>query len=68
MALARRSVLMVESAPQNGCCQCLCPQDESQLPPAFLGVIQDNIGGCDPGSFQITASALSLSTHVVCAL
>ena len=30
MALASTSVHMVEQAPQNGCCQFLCPQGELQ--------------------------------------
>ena len=36
IALASTSVLVVEQAPQNGCCQHLCPQRKSQLPPDSL--------------------------------
>ena len=58
--LANTSVLVVEPAPQKGCCQHLCPQGEPQLPPASLGVSPRSVSGYDPGSFQITASVLGL--------
>ena len=58
MAFASTSVLMVEQAPQNGCHQCLCPQSELQSPPVSPGASPTSAGGSDPGSFQITASAL----------
>lgn len=37
MTLASTSVPMGEGAPNNGCCQCLCPQSELQLPPVSPG-------------------------------
>ena len=55
MALTSARVLMVEQTPQNGYCQCLCPQVELQFPPASLGGSPRSAGGSDPGSFQITA-------------
>ena len=55
MALANSSVHMVKGAPQNGCCQCLCPQGELQLLSASLSSADRS----DTGSSQITASALS---------
>ena len=58
MVLAHTNVLVVEQAPQDGCQQHLCPQDETQLPPASLGGSPRSAGGFDPGSFQISASAL----------
>ena len=56
--LANNSVYKIEQAPQNDCHQCLCPQGECQLPPASLGDSSRSAGGSDPGSFQITVSAL----------
>ena len=42
MALASTSVLVVERAPKNGCCQYLCLWWESQWPSAFSGrLLQD---------------------------
>ena len=58
MALASISFLMVERAPKFGCHRCLCPQGEFQLPPASLEGSPISAGGSDPGTFQITASAL----------
>ena len=58
MVLARTSVHMVERAPSNGCCQCLSPQGRLQLPPASPGDSSWSAGRSDPGSFQISASAL----------
>ena len=43
-----------QCSPQNGCCQCLYPQGELQLPP----VSPRSVGRSDLESFQITASAL----------
>lgn len=39
MVLASTSILVVERAPKNDCCQCLCPQRDSQLPFTFLEVL-----------------------------
>ena len=60
MALASSSVLTVEQAQSDVCCLHLCPQDESQLPPASPGGSPRSANGSDPGSFQITASVLDL--------
>ena len=49
---------MVERAPQNGFCQCLCPQGELQLPPTSPGDSLGVAGRFDLASGQITASAL----------
>ena len=58
---------MVEPAPQNGCNQCLCPQGELQLPPASPGDSPGSACGSDPGSFQMTASALGLGAcEILC--
>ena len=68
MVLADISVHVVELASQNRCCQCLCPQGELQLPPASPGDSPGSAGGADPGSFQITASALDLrAREILCA-
>ena len=65
MALA---IHVVEGAPRNGCCWHLCPQGELQLPPASLGGSPGLAGGSDPGSFQISASALGLRVcEILCA-
>ena len=56
--LLSTSVSVLGQAPQNGCCQCLCPQAVLQLPPASLGGSLRPTGGSDQGSFQITASAV----------
>ena len=61
------NVLMVEAL-KNGFCQCLYPQGESQLPPASLGSSPRSASGSDPGSFQITVSALGLGVcEILCA-
>ena len=60
MVLASAGTNVVEQDPQNSCCQCLHPQGESQLPPAFLGDSLRSASGSDPGVFQITASILEL--------
>ena len=68
MALASTSVLVVGWAPQNGCCQHLCPQSEPQLPPASPGGSPRLASGSDSGSFQITASALGPGAcEILCA-
>lgn len=56
--LLSTSVSVLGQAPQDGCCQCLCPQAVLQLPPASLGSSLRPAGGSDQGSFQITASAV----------
>lgn len=38
MVPANTSVYLEEEAPNNTCCQCICPQSELQVPFAFLGV------------------------------
>ena len=58
MVLARASVILVEQAPKHGSCQCLCPKSELQLSPSTPGGSPRSSGGSDPGSFQVTASAL----------
>ena len=58
MSLASTHVPMVGHTPHNGCCQCLCPQGELQLPPASPKGSPRSAGRSDPGSFQMTASAL----------
>ena len=59
----------VEGAPKNGCCQCLCPQGEPQLPPASLqGNSPTPVGRSGPGSYQITAFSLGSRTcQILCA-
>ena len=52
------SVHVVEGAPKDSCCQCLCPQGELQLPPASLGDSPRSAGRSDPGSYQMFAFAL----------
>ena len=58
MVFASASVIGVEQAPQNGCCQRLCLQGESQLRAASLGGSPRSANMSDTGSFQTTASAL----------
>ena len=60
MALLSTSVRGVGWAPQNGCCQYLCPQNESQLPPPSPRGCPKSSSGYDPSSFQSNASALYL--------
>ena len=51
----------------NFCHQHVCPQGELQLSPASPGVSPRSANGSDPGSFQITASALGLrSCEILC--
>ena len=60
---------MVERAPPSGCAH-VCAQDELQLPPASPGDSPRSAGGSDPGSLEITASALGRGAcetlHVCC--
>ena len=65
VAPASTSVHVVERAPPNGCLQCLCPHGESQMPPNPPRGSPRSACGSDPGSFQITASALGSG---VCAI
>ena len=58
MVLASPSVDVVEQTPNNGFCQCLCPQVKLQLPHASLRDSPRLAGRSDPGCFRITASAL----------
>ena len=58
MANASTNDHVVEGAPKNGCCQCLCLWGELQLPPASLGDSPGSAGRSDPGSYQMTASSL----------
>ena len=58
MVLTSTSVPTIELAARNGCHQRLCPQGELQLPPASPRDSPRSAGRSDPGSFQITASAL----------
>ena len=44
---------MVEWAHKNGCHQPLCPQRESQLPPASLGGSPRSATGSNPGFFYL---------------
>ena len=58
--LASTSVLLVERAPKNGCCQFLCPEEKFQLPLASSGGSPRSASESDPGHFQITVPALGL--------
>ena len=64
MVLTSTYVRMVEQAPQNGSCQCLCYHGKSQLLPATLGDTPRSAGRSDLGSFQTTTSALSVRDFV----
>ena len=44
---------MVESAPKNGCCQCLRPQGELQLPSTSPSDVQDQQVGLTQASFEL---------------
>ena len=57
MVFASTSVLMVERAPPSGCAR-VCAQGELQLPPATPGDSPRSAGESDPGSLEMTASAL----------
>ena len=56
------SVHVIEQASQNGCCQCLHSHGEPEQLSAFLGGSSRSVSGSDPGSFQMTASALGSVT------
>ena len=58
MALGGTPVPVVAHTAHSGCCQCLCPQGELQLPPASLGGSLRSIGMPDSSCFQIIATAL----------
>lgn len=60
MVLPSTSVITVDWAPQNGCCQSLHYQGESHLPPDSPGGFQRSSSGSGPGSFQAIVSALGL--------
>ena len=65
--LASTGVIIIEWAqwaPPNGCHQHLCPQKESQLPPASPGG-SPRSPGSDPGCFQSTASGLGLRAYEI---
>lgn len=69
MVLTSPGVLMEERIPQNGCCQCLYPQDEPQLPHTSLGGFLGSASRSDSSSFQIPVSALDLEVcEILCAL
>ena len=68
MMLVSISVLTVEQAPLNCCCQCLCPQGKFQLLSDSLGSFLISASESDLGSFQITASVLGLRVcEILCA-
>ena len=68
MVLVSISVLTVEQAPLNCCCQCLCPQGKFQLLSDSLGSFLISASESDLGSFQITASVLGLRVcEILCA-
>lgn len=58
MACASTSVHVVEGAPRNGCCHCLCPQGELQLSLASPEDSSRIASRSDPGSYCITPPAL----------
>ena len=69
MVLASSSVHVVEGAPKNGCCQCLCPEGELQLPIVSLKDSSGSAGGTNPSSCQFTASSLGPAVYeILCAL
>ena len=68
MVLISTSFLMVRQPPRNDCFQALCPQWESQLPPASLGGSPRSESVSNSSSFQVTASALGFGMYeVLCA-
>ena len=68
MVLVSISVLPVEQAPPDFCCQCLCPQGKFQLLPNSLGGFLISASESDLGFFQITASVLGLRVcEILCA-
>ena len=58
MTSSNTSVLMVEGAPQNGCCQYLGPQGKFNHIPPLQKTFQDQQVGLAQASFKLTASAL----------
>lgn len=76
MAFASTSVHVVERAPQNGCHQFLCPQEELQLPPASPGDSPKSVGESDPASYscfcpgpcesEVSISPRSMRLSIVC--
>lgn len=69
VVLTSPSVLTEERIPRNGCCQCLYPQDEPQLPHASLGGFLGSANRSNSSSFQIPVSALDLGVcEILCAL
>lgn len=58
MTLASTSVHMVVGAHQMAATTCLYRQNELQVSPASLGDSPRAAGESDPGSFQVTTSAL----------
>ena len=54
MTFVSSSVLVVDSAPQNGCYHCLCLQGE-----LLLLCLSGRLLRSDPGSLQILISVLS---------
>ena len=65
MVIAITNVLVVEQAPQNGCCQYVCAQRESKWLPVSPGGSPRLANGSNQGSFQITASLLGLGACVI---
>ena len=66
MVLASTSVEVVEQFPPNGCCQCLCPQSEPQLPLASLGDSPRLAGGSDQRPFKLFLLPFILKHVRVC--
>lgn len=60
MVPASACISTIEWAPPDVCCQCLCPQGESLLPPSSMTGSLRATSGSDPDSFQTTASVLGL--------
>ena len=58
MVLVSPSALVVKSAPQNVCCQRLCPQGVPQLPPASSRSSRRSASESESGVCQIIVSAL----------
>ena len=68
MVLASTNVHVVEPALPQIWCQALCPQGGLQWPPPSTGDSLRSAGRSDPGSFQMTASALGCSApEILCA-
>ena len=53
-------MFLVEHPPKNCCCKNLCPQGESQFPPAAPGGSLSSASGYDSGFFQSTDPTLGL--------